>query len=357
MKRLSRRLRIARNRRDQRGVYTVLFALSLPTLIGFIGLSVDMSHYWLVHTELQNAADAAALAGAKDLNGTPNGRVSSAASAKIFAEQNKVDGAGIGTDEITKNVTGKWDLAKKSFTKTGVSDLSANAIRVVVERKGVENYFMPILSADLATRTLSASATAVAGGARSVPCAAPFTIASCILKYDGGNSLICPTKLSFQNGLNSIGLTHPDGTSPVNGNNTEPYIKDAVSQPLACARPSTVGDQLAEQNGNDLSSTSVNDVNTATNSGANPVEIVIPVVDESCGSGGPTYNGKANVVGYLKMKIVGARGTGAAPAKVSAACPGIGKKNLCITSDCSAIAGTLGGGTIQPDKTKVYLVQ
>jgi Flp pilus assembly protein TadG len=354
---LLHRLGIARKRRDQKGVYTVLLALMLPALIGSVGLAVDVSHFWLVHGQLQNTADAAVLAGAKDINGTSNGRVSATASAGTFAAQNKVDGVLVDADEVVKNVTGKWDFATRTFTKTQVGDLSANAIRVVVQRADVDSYFSRILNPDPTTRTLTAFATAVAGGARSVPCAAPFTIASCILKYDGGNSLICPTSLSFQNGMNSVGLTHPDGTDPVNGANTEPYIKEAVTKPLTCNRPSDADNTVPQQNGSDLSATSVNDINTATKNGVNPVQIVIPVVDESCGSSGPTYNSKASVVGYLKMKIVGARGTGAAPAKVSAACPGIGKKNICITSDCSTIVGTVGGGTIQPAKEKVFLVQ
>jgi Flp pilus assembly protein TadG len=348
---------IARRRRDQKGVYTVLLALMLPALIGSMGLAVDVSHFWLVHGQLQNTADAAVLAGAKDINGTSNGRVSATASAGTFAAQNKVDGVLVDDDEVVKNVTGKWDFETRTFTKTQVGDMSANAIRVVVQRADVESYFSRILNPEPSTRTLTAFATAVAGGARSVPCAAPFTIASCILKYDSGNSLICPTNLTFQGGMNSVGLSHPDGSSPVNGKNTEPYIKDVVSNPLTCDQPSAAGDEVPQQNGNDLSATSVADINAATNNGTTPLEIVIPVVDESCGSGGPTYNRSASVVGYLKMKIVGARGTGAAPAKVAAACPGLGKKNLCITSDCSPIAGTLGGGTIQPDKEKVFLVE
>ena len=188
-------------------------------------------------------------------------------------------------------------------------------------------------------------------------CGSPIAIASCILNYDSDGDLICPTNLSFQTGMSSIGLTHSDGTSPVNGTNTIPYFEAALEEPLACDVPSLAGTTIALQNGSDLHQTSVNDINAATNDGANPVPMVVPVIDKSCGSGGPTYNQTATIVGYVKLKIVGARWTGAAPAAVAAACPGLGKKNICITSDCTPIEGAAGGGTIQVDGTKVYLVR
>jgi hypothetical protein len=143
----------------------------------------------------------------------------------------------------------------------------------------------------------------------------------------------------------------------VNGNSAKPYIKAAVDDPLTCDSPSLAGTTIYLQNGNDLSNTSVNDINSATNNGANPVPIVIPVIDKTCGGGGPTYNQSATIVGYLKMQIVGARWTGAAPAKVAAACPTLGKKNICVTSDCSAFTPTSYGGTVQADPAKVHLVR
>ncbi len=53
------------NRRGkQKGSIAVLAALSLTALLGFAALAVDVADLYLVRNELQNAADAAALAGA-----------------------------------------------------------------------------------------------------------------------------------------------------------------------------------------------------------------------------------------------------------------------------------------------------
>lgn len=51
----------------RRGQVMVLWALLTPLLIGFVGLGIDLGWYYLNVSRLQNAADAAALAGAMNL--------------------------------------------------------------------------------------------------------------------------------------------------------------------------------------------------------------------------------------------------------------------------------------------------
>jgi Flp pilus assembly protein TadG len=55
-------------RRGERGSVLILSAFGMLTLLLATGLAVDISHFYLVKTELQNATDAAALAGASGLN-------------------------------------------------------------------------------------------------------------------------------------------------------------------------------------------------------------------------------------------------------------------------------------------------
>ena len=52
---------------NERGVATIIVALSLLMLAGFAALAIDVGHIMVVRNELQNAADAAALAGARSL--------------------------------------------------------------------------------------------------------------------------------------------------------------------------------------------------------------------------------------------------------------------------------------------------
>jgi Flp pilus assembly protein TadG len=346
------------SRDGERGVYVTWFIFLLPLLLAAIGLAVDMAHYRMAHAQLQNAADSAALAGAKSIDGQAAGRTAAATVGSTYAKSYTIDGQHLAESDVLAAETGKFGLSDGTFTTSGVNDIGANAIRVSLQRRDVTSFFSPILSGTLESRSFTATATAVAGGAGAVECGAPLTVGACALQYDSSGNLICPDKLSFQNGTTSVGITIPDGSSPANGNKARPYFKAAVTEPLTCDQRVEVGSELYLQNGDDLSRTSVNDINDATNDGANPVPIIVPITDVPCGGNGTaTYNGTAPVVGFIKLTIVGARWTSAAPEAVAAACPDIGKKNICVTKNCSMIAGTPGGGTVQVDPSRVYLVR
>lgn len=82
--------------RRQRGSVILLFASLLPVLLGFTALAVDISRIQLAKQELQNAADATALAGAASLN-APGGEIpynwtAAAQSANAFIGKNPVSG-------------------------------------------------------------------------------------------------------------------------------------------------------------------------------------------------------------------------------------------------------------------------
>src|SRR5919112_6643606 len=65
-----------RQRRQPRGQALVTMALGLLVVLGFAGLAVDVGLVWMAKNEVQNAADAAALAGAskfyENYDPTPN---------------------------------------------------------------------------------------------------------------------------------------------------------------------------------------------------------------------------------------------------------------------------------------------
>ena len=60
--------------RDEGGAIAVLFALMLAALIGTMALGVELGKAWNLQTELQHAADACALAGATQLDGSDGAR-------------------------------------------------------------------------------------------------------------------------------------------------------------------------------------------------------------------------------------------------------------------------------------------
>ncbi|MEI8032676.1 MAG: pilus assembly protein TadG-related protein [Chlorobiaceae bacterium] len=158
----------------QRGAVTIWFALFLPVLLGFVALAVDMARINLAKTELQNAADAAALGGARVL--TPAGSALSdkpynwsaaMAMALTVAQRNYANGAQIHNATIE---TGYWDITARTF-KTTVGTNCVPAVRATVALSSTLNngpltlFFAPIFSffdhADHTHQDKSASAIAM----------------------------------------------------------------------------------------------------------------------------------------------------------------------------------------------------
>ena len=67
---MSTRLSARASRRRQRGQALVVLVLCLMVVLGFAGLAVDAGHTYLIKRDVQNAADAAALAAGKQLYGS-----------------------------------------------------------------------------------------------------------------------------------------------------------------------------------------------------------------------------------------------------------------------------------------------
>lgn len=77
--------------RRQSGAVAIMTAFAIVLLIAMIGLVVDLGYLYTRKTELQNASDAAALAGARELNGTTAGVTAAAAQAIALAAANSSD--------------------------------------------------------------------------------------------------------------------------------------------------------------------------------------------------------------------------------------------------------------------------
>ena len=60
-------------RKGERGSVLAMTAISMLSLLLATGLAVDISHFYTAKAELQNAADAAALAAASQLNSSSGG--------------------------------------------------------------------------------------------------------------------------------------------------------------------------------------------------------------------------------------------------------------------------------------------
>ena len=96
---MNRRLEQAEKRKRERGSILATSAIGMLAVLLAVGLGIDISRLYLTKAELQNAADAAALAGVSGLNGHEGG----------------IDDA---VDRAT-NTVNNWEFQKSGVTITG----------------------------------------------------------------------------------------------------------------------------------------------------------------------------------------------------------------------------------------------
>jgi hypothetical protein len=123
--------------RARRGAVAAYTAIVLIVLVGFLGLAIDWGYMTWTALKLQNAADAAALAGAQQVW---NSHSDARAAAINLANLNEAGGKSVMLDENAANnpngdiVIGKYDRTNGTFTETTDPQV-ANAVKVVARRK------------------------------------------------------------------------------------------------------------------------------------------------------------------------------------------------------------------------------
>lgn len=137
--------------RGEQGSIAPVVALGLVAFVGAMALGVDLGQLQVVKNELQNVADAAALAGAKKLIQDKDGDgvaevycAEAIQTAKDYVKKNYSLGSSTPLEITDADVTiGLWDLNLKKFTSTGCSTSTkatdVNAVQVTVNRDGGSN--------------------------------------------------------------------------------------------------------------------------------------------------------------------------------------------------------------------------
>ena len=169
------------NRKGERGNVLVYTVLSAFFLFMAVGLGVDLSHLYLAKTELQNAADASALAGASALKLSSTDKIPTAVTrATDILDANKYNFNNktfttAPTIEFAKNLDGDY---KTAAAMTAQEKTDARFIRVTTPSVAINTFFaIPFLG-------LSKNLTAKATAGLSVPgnisvCIAPLSAVSC----------------------------------------------------------------------------------------------------------------------------------------------------------------------------------
>jgi Flp pilus assembly protein TadG len=149
------------NSKDRRGERGSVLAISTFGMLAFLlatGLCIDISHFYLVRGELQNAADAAALAGATALNSDDGGIAKAADYAVQSLNKYEFNKKGVSIPRsnvlFAKNLNGPY--VNEATAKGQAKDI--RFVQVSVPPAAVSTTFAaPVLGA---SRNVSADATA-----------------------------------------------------------------------------------------------------------------------------------------------------------------------------------------------------
>lgn len=218
-------------RNRQGGAVAVMVGISMVALIGFLALVIDLGHLYVAKTGLQNAADAAALAGAKELDGSLTGINSAVSRAQLVAQHNTFfDSTGqVAVTLDSSNIyfcvspnCASW----QSVAAAQASPSNLYFIKVDTASRNLMTWFAPIWGFS----QTSTSGMAVAG--RYPPGAiAPLFVPAVRRNADQANQPSADTTAPYCNGViydplgkNSIGKKLQNNTCPYDAvNGSFPY--------------------------------------------------------------------------------------------------------------------------------------
>ena len=145
--------------RSERGAAIVFVAVSLPALLGFLALGIDLGMLFVARTDAQRAADAAALAGASAFidNSSDNAVAAAQERAMEYARRNTFRNGPIDSSEITVTVIPE-----------------SSKVGVLVRRDSVRTWFGWLFG--IRTVPVSAYAAAMANSAGAALCVRPFAV-------------------------------------------------------------------------------------------------------------------------------------------------------------------------------------
>jgi hypothetical protein len=311
-------------RQRERGAVAVTAAIVLPILLAFCAVAFNMGLLMDSRAELQNGSDAAALAAARSLNGTTAGLLAARRTAYAYSQSHKAFDQAIAIDAMDQDVLfGHWHLRSDECTFGGGGDCfeplaesgprRITAVRVTNGRDGgTHNGPLNMLFGAFVgrtTATVRSAATAVGAGTAAPECALPFAVAECTL-VDGAGALRCsgsPQQLVFTNdGADSVGfanLYYPTDTQGPSGAFVAETIRDRLCNPTHFR----VGPTRL-QNGNDFGQAM--DALLGVDNRGRPAgtcligqTIAMPVTEAGCPTN-PTFNGVADVVGFVQATLL-----------------------------------------------------
>ena len=335
---------------EQHGVVSLIMAVSTTMLLGFTALAIDLGHAWMVEQELQNVADAAALAGAGQLGQVYLGLsvedqrtyFLTSADKQIVVDQinslslNSYAGGILLAFRGEDIEVGVWDSTTKTFTTVPPDtpgSPSPTAVRVQVRRDETANTPLPTyLGGIFGVEEIDITASATAA-LTSVGTAAPGAIGAPIAISEawldtatcGGNIKFYPTgDIDGCAGWHTF--TDPNSSAA----NLKDIIQGLTDSSYTSPEAYT-GQTLFEFNGGTLASI-FNDFEAlydAKKDADNNWSVMVPVYS---GTDCSNTSGPIMIVGFVTATILSVQG---APEKIIEA-----------VGNCKTFQSGRGGGSI-----------
>lgn len=327
--------------RDERGVIAPLTAILMTAMLGMAALVVDAGMMYSEHAQLQNGADASALAIAMACAADPAsvGCQNEKDAAPALAGGNALDGA---TAVIQAKVEG------------GTVNVEVQALATTGEK-----YFSPVFARALGIATVDIRAAATAKWQYpSSGSGFPLAISQKCWNFAPAGKDLTLQKITWKPGTsctNAAGTQVPGGWG---------WLANPADKP--CEATTKVGDYATSNPGNDppkMCEKVLKDwINTLTAGGK--VEVTFPVFDSASGSGN---TGTFHITGYATFRIFGWKFASLEPYsfRTDANDPYMTKKLACSAGNERCIIGAFvrlqtsrgGGGGLNFGTSSVSLIK
>jgi len=241
--------------RNDRGAVVVIVAALLMVFFGFVAMALDVGYLYVVRNELQNAADAGALAGARDLYLNDGSAVNTGANQTAFDAATANDGMRLAVevqDPYSNSgdvQRGHWSFATRTFTPNSSTtpvdlwDVSfasldtnpnfINAVRVVTRRQAIptRTFFAGVLGYDSVVMNAEAVAyIGYAGNTEWDQVDIPIALCSWAILDEGNGNYTCSrARMSSSDGTettNTSGWTNfsQDPCETASTSSIDPYV-------------------------------------------------------------------------------------------------------------------------------------